>query len=246
VNYISPELALSRIRRLNALIFDLDGTLFISKRIALRMLMAKPADVFIVWAERRARKALFGCDCATPEAYYEQFFTLMAGKLGGKSPAWVQAWYFEQYMPRFCEVLQRHYSARAGAGDLFDALVNAGIRIAVYSDYPCVRERLAALGLRAEVFGTNLYGPEDFGAQKPAPRPFMAIAEELGSTPDATLIVGDRDDTDGAGALAAGMPYIRIVTHRKPSRPQYPSLSWEEFAQLVQDTLEKHRLPYAL
>jgi FMN phosphatase YigB (HAD superfamily) len=77
----------------------------------------------------------------------------------------------------------------------------------VYSDYPQTGDRLRAIGLDPP---SRVYGPEDFGAQKPAPRPFLSIAADLGAAPAAVLVAGDRDDTDGAGAAAAGMQYARI------------------------------------
>jgi FMN phosphatase YigB (HAD superfamily) len=115
-------------------------------------------------------------------------------------------------------VLKRHYTLRPGVRELFRFL-EGGDRagpagIAIYSDYPCLRERLGALG-----FGpgprVRLYGPESFGAQKPAPGPFRAIAGELGVSPGETLVIGDREDTDGAGALAAGMNFLRLDDGRR-------------------------------
>jgi HAD superfamily hydrolase (TIGR01549 family) len=243
---ISQELALSRIEKIKALLFDLDGTLFDSKYIAIHIIMEKPSDMFITWAERRTRKRLAGCDLGSPEAYYEKYFQIMSQLTGNHNVASLRSWYFNEYMPRFYHVLENKYHARPGVSDLFDALINASIKIAVYSDYPNVRQRLTALKLRPQQFGTCLYGPEDFGAQKPCPRPFLTIADELGVTPASVLVVGDRDDTDGDGAHAAGMSYIRITSHKKPSRPEYPSLSWKAFFSLTMETLERASLPYAL
>jgi HAD superfamily hydrolase (TIGR01549 family) len=209
------------------------------------MILADPRDIWVIWAERRARKQLAGRDFGTPEAYYAKFFSIMS-EYTGKSAAFIRLWYFEHYIPRFCSVLERFYQPRPGAMELFETLLSASIKLAVYSDYPNAGERLSALGVRSEIFGANLYGPETFGAQKPAPRPFFAIAENLGVAPDAVLVVGDRDDTDGAGAFAADMSYIRIVSHRKPLCPEYHSLRWKEFAAIIQNTVEKlqsaHRL----
>ena len=69
-------------------------------------------------------------------------------------------------------------------------------------------ERLKALGLEAD--SRNVYGPENLAAQKPAAAPFLRIAGGLGCAPADTLVAGDRDDADGAGARAAGMLYINI------------------------------------
>ncbi|MCS6880852.1 MAG: HAD-IIA family hydrolase [Oscillochloridaceae bacterium] len=47
---------------------------------------------------------------------------------------------------------------------------------------------------------------------KPAPTMFQVAAETLGAPPTAVLVVGDRLDTDIAGAAAAGMPAALILT----------------------------------
>lgn len=47
---------------------------------------------------------------------------------------------------------------------------------------------------------------------KPAPTMFLIGAKMLGAPPSATLVVGDRLDTDIAGAIAAGMPSVLVLT----------------------------------
>ncbi|RRR67045.1 MAG: HAD-IIA family hydrolase [Candidatus Viridilinea halotolerans] len=47
---------------------------------------------------------------------------------------------------------------------------------------------------------------------KPAPTMFLIAAELLGATPEHTLVIGDRLDTDIGGALAAGMPSVLVLT----------------------------------
>jgi FMN phosphatase YigB (HAD superfamily) len=119
--------------------------------------------------------------------------------------------------------LKTHYELRPGAKALFDLLKlpktspwgpHREIPVAIYSDYPMLRERLEALGLDPGS-KIRLYGPESFGAQKPAPRPFRHIAADLGLRPEETLIIGDREDTDGRGALTAGMRFYCLETGRK-------------------------------
>jgi phosphoglycolate phosphatase-like HAD superfamily hydrolase len=62
-----------------------------------------------------------------------------------------------------------------------------------------------------------LYGPESFGAQKPAVRPLLSIAADIGIAPEETLVVGDREETDGLGAFRAGMRFFCLET----GRPRY-------------------------
>ncbi|MBP1467526.1 HAD family hydrolase [Candidatus Chloroploca sp. M-50] len=47
---------------------------------------------------------------------------------------------------------------------------------------------------------------------KPQPTMFVIGATMLGSTVEQTLVIGDRLDTDIAGALAAGMPSVLVLT----------------------------------
>ncbi|GAB4427859.1 MAG: HAD-IIA family hydrolase [Chloroflexi bacterium OHK40] len=47
---------------------------------------------------------------------------------------------------------------------------------------------------------------------KPAPTMFHVAAELLGAAPARTLVIGDRLDTDIAGARAAGMPSALVLT----------------------------------
>jgi FMN phosphatase YigB (HAD superfamily) len=170
-------------------------------------------EIRIIGAERKTRKEFAGCDYGGAETYYGHFFAALERRTRGFAPralrgaSALEGWYFNRYMPRMTAVLRALYPARPGAAELLQTLTRTGIPHAVYSDYPRVEERLDAIGLDPRVCGL-LFGPEDFGAQKPAPGPFLGIAASLRCEPARTLVIGDRDDTDGAGAQAAGMMYL--------------------------------------
>ncbi|GHU55617.1 hypothetical protein FACS189442_3410 [Spirochaetia bacterium] len=191
-----------------AFIFDFDGTLYNSSGIALRLIAQRPLEAFILLAERKAHASLAGCDYGEAEAYYQEFFSLLSRRLH-KPVRVLRSWYFDEYMPRMCRVLKKLFRLRPGCVELFEELARSK-QFAVYSDYPQTTERLKALGLNLDTH--LLFGPENFGAQKPAPRPFLAIAESLGVPPEEILVIGDRDDTDGAGAAAAGMGFVKVTT----------------------------------
>jgi FMN phosphatase YigB (HAD superfamily) len=213
----------ARIREAGAFIFDLDGTLYDIGGLARHLVLARPADAFLVLAERKTRKALAGCDYGNAEAWEGEFFSRMS-RIAKRPAAMLRAWYFDRYMPRFCDILKRRFRPRPGAAELLRALADAAFPFAVYSDYPLVAERLAALGLDA----ARVYGPGYFGAQKPAARPFLTIAGELGVPPERVLVIGDRAGTDGAGAAAAGMAYVQTGSCRGPA-----SLDWGPLAALL-------------
>jgi FMN phosphatase YigB (HAD superfamily) len=223
--------ARDRIAQARALIFDLDGTLYDTRGFARRLVLSRPREGFLMLADRKTRKGLIGRDYGSPEAYYGEFFSQMAQRTG-KPAEILRAWYFDSYLPRMCGVLKRHYRPRPGTTELFASLAGRSFPFAVYSDYPLAGERLSALGLDP-AWGRR-YGPEHFGAQKPAARPFLSIAAELGVPPGHTLVIGDRDDTDGAGAAAAGMAYIGI-TGEGTGAAAGSGIRWEDCVALFRD-----------
>jgi FMN phosphatase YigB (HAD superfamily) len=171
------------------------------------------------------RKRFAGRDLNSPEKYYRAFFSIL-GKSLFRSPQKARHWYFNRFMPRMIRVLNNHCKPRPGVMELLMRYesVSSGKpsgsmsknipRIAIYSDYPLLQERLEALGI---ITGPEipLYGPESFGAQKPAARPFQSIARDLGAAPEETLVIGDREDTAGLGAFKAGMRFFCLKTGRK-------------------------------
>jgi len=205
---------------IKGLIFDFDGTLFDNALIAFYLIAACPPDALRIWRERLVRKRFAGCDFASAEEYHQAFFTAL-GKASLRSPQKMRDWYYNHYMPRMVRVLQKHYQPRPGVQKLLlhfggkSNNRNGNIpRIAVYSDYPFLKERMEALGVISGP-GVLLYGPESFGAQKPAARPFLHIAADLGVRPGEVLVIGDRNDTDGLGAFNAGMRFFCLKTGRR-------------------------------
>lgn len=218
-------------RNIRALVFDFDGTLYDYALLPLRLIRARPGDLPRIWAERKTRRSFAGADYGTAEAYYGAFFARMAALCRCPADA-ARDWFFSRYMPLMIRVLEKYYTLRPGVRELFRSLSGedgeaaagapqpaangrrAPAGIAVYSDYPCLEERLRALGF--DPGGrVRLYGPESFGAQKPAPGPFLTIAGDLGVSPGEVLVIGDREDTDGAGALGAGMSFFRLDDGRR-------------------------------
>ena len=195
---------------IKGIIFDFDGTLYDNVFIAFNMVFVWPPNMFFLLMERIVRKRFTGRDYSSPQEYSKVFFSAL-GKACFQPPQKVQAWYYDRFIPRFTQVLKRHYKPRRGLKELFEHYTAGKTslpKIAVYSDYPFLKERMEALGIPTEK--VLMYGPESFGAQKPAARPFLRIAEELGALPQDILVIGDRVNTDGIGALNAGMKFFRV------------------------------------
>lgn len=90
--------------------------------------------------------------------------------------------------------------------------MQAGLPIGAYSEYPC-DQKLEALGVRDCFRVTISSWDREVGRFKPDPKGFLVAARQLGCSPERILMIGDRDDADGAGAQAAGMPFVKIGSH---------------------------------
>jgi len=242
------------LRSIKGIIFDFDGTLFDNSRIAFYTIADNPIATMRVWKERLVRTNFAGRDFLTAQNYYRAFFAEL-GKACRRPAEKIRAWYFNYYMPRMVRVLKRHYRPRPGLGELLVRLdlPDSPVKAAIYSDYPVLKERMEALGLPA-LNNISYYGPEIFGAQKPAVRPFLQIAKNLGLPPEEILVIGDREETDGLGAFNAGMRFFCLETGKKryfrmdPYRrrrdmPQGPALmlyagKWEGLINLLKGRLQ--------
>jgi HAD superfamily hydrolase (TIGR01509 family) len=86
----------------------------------------------------------------------------------------------------------------------------AGGKTALVSDYPAAA-KLDALGIRSH-FDIIVANGETLGLRrlKPSPDGYLLAASSLGIPPAECLVIGDREDADGAAARAAGMQF-RLV-----------------------------------
>jgi HAD superfamily hydrolase (TIGR01549 family) len=227
-----------QIQNIEAIIFDFDGTLYDKKHFAFRLISQNLKKIFLIQAERKTRYQLKGIDFLSAENFYINFFKKMSDNLKNKkfTANLLEKWYFEQYFPSFIKILKKSYQAREGAEKVFEILTKSKIKIAVFSDYPVVAERMTAIGLKSPNDNILLYSAEEFGALKPCSRPFFEIAEKLGTNPDKTLVIGDRADTDGLGAKNAGMKFLQIMN--KKNKKFVNAITWKEFVEIITQQLQ--------
>lgn len=224
------------IENCDAVIFDFDGTLYDYRHMPLNVVLNSLLNVFRIKAERDARRNLKGIDYGTAEKFKEAYAAEVA-KLSGMSIEDASEWCFSAGPANMLDVLQKKYHCRLTVPQVFDKLAEAGIKTAVFSDYAFVKERMAAIGLPADMC-KNLFSAEELGALKPCPRPFLEIAAALGVEPERCIVVGDRLDTDGAGAADAGMKFVQIITHKTKTSDfaaGHPVIVWDDFAASVLD-----------
>lgn len=221
-------------KRYKAIIFDFDGTLFNKKGIGFHLVMSDLRHIKYIWAERKTRDEFRGEDFGDEEAFQHAFFTALAVKVN-KSEEHVRKWYYTRYMNVMQRVLKKHFKPRKALKELLCHLRSNGVRLVVFSDYPCVVERLNVLGIPSGLFDFH-YSSECFGALKPSSRPLINIVDTIGLNIADVLMVGDKNSTDGLAAHSVGMDYIHIVDgddKEKDDTISPLSMSWGDFDQYL-------------
>ncbi|MGN0187935.1 MAG: HAD family hydrolase [Candidatus Cryptobacteroides sp.] len=217
-----------------AVIFDLDGTLYESRRFPLRLMLADPLHIGMLAAERRCRKMLQGQFLGGAEEYYSKLFLLM-GKGSQDAAQRCRKWFYERYMPAQVKIIREKMSPRPALKELLAGLHSAGCKVALLSDYSAVQEKLEAVGLSADDFDKVWESPS-LGGLKPCREVFLNACAALGTAPGETLMVGDKAATDG-GAASAGLPVVLISkessSHCLPASGETCAMLWDTFIRTV-------------
>ncbi len=188
------------LNQIRAVSFDLDGTLYGAKPVRRRFAFKNVFSLRAVRVRQAVRTELRPQAFADGAAFFEEETRLCAERLdlGGEQ---TRALLDDLFGERLCAVL-RAVGPRADARSALTSLVERGFKIAVVSDF-AVDDKLEALGLTDLPFSATV-AADACGALKPHRRAFNAAANALGVNPSEILHVGDRMDTDVAGAIAAG------------------------------------------
>lgn len=128
----------------------------------------------------------------------------------------LRSWILDTFYPGFIYTMKFQKNGRPGINQTLYGLKERNINLAVLSDYDSVNERLNNLGIDSSHFSITA-SCEASGALKPSPKSFLQIANRWGIPPEQLLVVGDRDDTDGAAARSARMNFIQIHDTTPPS-----------------------------
>lgn len=199
------------IEKISAVIFDLDGTLYNNKWLPLRLVLADLPKVMTLVAERKARKAIKGIDYQNEEGVFNALFSKIAEYRNNYSVQKAAEWYKERYMPAQVAVLALYFSPRPCVDELLKSLREQGVKTILYSDYDFAEEKLEALNIDPALFDHIVSAPE-LGGLKPCRQSIERLIDRYGLDSATTLMVGDRDDTDGETARCAGLDFYNVKT----------------------------------
>ena len=209
-------------------VFDLDGTLYDQNCLRRRMLRElglyclrhpRAVGLFrVIGVFRRARERLAEEQASNiAQLQYER----PAAKLAMRPEAVaevIREW-FEERPLRHLECCRY-----ASIDQVFESLRGSGRQVGVFSDYP-VRDKLRALNLEADLVAAAVEAEID--RLKPHPAGLERLMRRAGATPEQSLMIGDREDRDGACARNAGVRYLI-----KTASPQAPH-HFRDFRELL-------------
>ena len=188
------------------LIFDCDGVLVDSERLAHQVLLQMLAEAGITMSLQQAYDRFMG-------ASTEKCVALLHDLLGAAPPA--------DFMPRYADrcftAFREGLSAVEGIPPLLDELT---LPCCVASNGPRDKMRftLGHTGLLPRFEG-RLFSAQDVQRPKPAPDLFLHAARTLGAAPARCVVVED-SPTGVAAARAAGMTVYGYAAMTDPARLQ--------------------------
>jgi len=199
--------------RYAAWLVDLDGTLYhhtpVKLAMAAELLLLGWGAVATLRTFRHAHEALRATPSTTalelsPFQRQLEHAAAELGRPAGDVERVVREWMFERPLKWVARSKRRKLLGALGG---FRA---RGGKTALVSDYPA-QGKLAALGA-LELFELVVSNGEPGGPSqlKPDPEGYLSAASRLGVAPAQCLVIGDRDDADGAAARAAGMGFQLI------------------------------------
>lgn len=230
-------------RRIRAVLFDLDGTLY--RQSPVRALMAaemltlpltRPlAATAVIRALRSYRHAQEDLRGREGEGSIATAQIARAAEDSGLSHADVEAIVTEWMIERPLKYLGR--CILPGVSTMLEVLDRAGVRTGLLSDYPAVR-KLEALGLAGRFSPVLCASDREINRFKPDPRGFLVAADGWGLPASEVLMVGDRYEVDCVGARAAGMPCVLIGKPKgvPPADATVVFSSFERLARVIDHT----------
>ena len=183
-----------------AISWDVDGTLYSKRRVTSRVWFAMLSASF----RGRAREAW---EAALELRRFDKQMELVRARGGRLTPDDARTNRRVELERRWLSPAIAATGPRPGVADTLSFFGKQVEFQVALSDFEC-GHKLASLGL-ADAFRTT-YAGERLGHLKPSPEPFRRVLLDFGLPPQCLLHIGDRPDTDSAGANAAGCSVLLL------------------------------------
>lgn len=197
---------------IEAIIVDVDGTLYSQKKLRTRMTFSllhhvvrhpnQSKSIIAVWLYRKEREKS-RCNGADNRSVYNA----VAGKLGISSETVIDAvnYWMHQYPLHLIPLFT--YKDFVG---WINKKKEEGTHVYIYSDYPAI-EKCKVLGVSYNAVFTS----DKIGYLKPDYRAMEYVINHIECDKGNIVYIGDRDEVDGLAASSVGIRYYNIRRIRK-------------------------------
>lgn len=190
---------------IKAVAFDIDGTLYPSWALYMRMPGYFLRHISFYLKYNRVRKQLHKtAPLADFYEYQARLFGFVSSKPADESKQIIRQICYDGLKPFFTKI-----KPFAHVYDCVLAMKNAGLKIGILSDFP-PEQKGDIWGIRS--LCDVCIGSEESGALKPSIYPFGILSKKLGVAPSEILYVGNSHKYDVLGANKAGMKSACIQT----------------------------------
>jgi len=221
------------LENVKAVIFDFDGTFYDNHGVGKDLVLSHPLNLWRIKSEREVRKSLKNQSFGSKEEYMKEYAKRLSSKTTLSEPEAIK-WYEEKYLKWLTFAIGKK-SAYGQVEQLISFLQSRGIKVAVFSDYPVLKERMEIIGLNAGL-ADYLFDAESLGGQKPSKNLMEKVLSQMEVSAENVLVVGDRADTDGECAFCTGARFVQIRGHKTKNAPQpqgYPLMDWDAFVKEI-------------
>jgi HAD superfamily hydrolase (TIGR01549 family) len=220
---------------IQGIIFDLDGTLYRMRWYMRPLLVCKVFPTSLRLPKFLKERGEFaGRDMGSRDNLLSAVCEATSIK-ERCAPEKIHSWVQNSFYPSFVSIMRYFRNSRPGLNKTMSMLRDSGIILGVLSDYDFVQQRLELLNISTTNFKT-MTSSEASGALKPCPRPFLEIAKQWDLQPENILVIGDRDDTDGEAARAAGMRFLHIADSKSSIIKAHP---WRDIKNMLESISKK-------
>lgn len=205
---MSSEKKVKNSNKIEAVVFDVDGTLYPNYKMYIKSLgfFIQHPLISIAFSKTRAKIRTFGRIDNFREKQIE-FFSQFLGIPIEKGRELSSKLIYEQFVLMF-----KYIKPFPEVEAVLKRFKAAGIKLGVISDFP-VKEKLSWLGL--DKYWDAVLSADEIGCLKPLPDTFMMMAEKLNIAPEKIIYVGNHYLYDIIGSNSAGMKSAHFCRFKK-------------------------------